>query len=120
MSDPDSYHTIMMDSKDEKMRERQVEEANDLSLTSSDVDNKDEKTAASGLPAAYDETLNDWDAEEERKVRYVTPTCIRRKTSTDNVSQAEGGLQSLPHVVYRIRHVAVGSDEHLFGLYRWS
>ena len=71
VSDSDSYTITIMDSKDEKTRERQVEDANNLSLTSSDVDVKDEKKTESGLPGALDESLNDWDAEEERKVRYV-------------------------------------------------
>ena len=63
-----------MDSKDEKMRAKHLEDGNQLSLTSSNVDSKDEKNIeAQGKPGALDESLNDWDAEEEKKVRYVDP-----------------------------------------------
>lgn len=64
-----------MDSKDEKMRAQHLEDGNRLSLTSSNVESKDEKKVeAEGKPGALDESLNDWDAEEEKKVRYVYPT----------------------------------------------
>lgn len=62
-----------MDSKDEKIRAQHLEDGNQLSLTSSNMDSKDEKTEAEERPGALDESLNDWDAKEEKKVRYVGP-----------------------------------------------
>lgn len=59
-----------MDPKDEKVRAQHLEDGNQLSLTSSNVDSKDEKRIQpEGKPGALDESLNDWDAEEEKKVR---------------------------------------------------
>lgn len=61
-----------MGSKDEKMRSQHLEDGNQLSLTSSNVDSKDEKKIEpEERPGALDESLNDWDAEEEKKVRYA-------------------------------------------------
>lgn len=61
-----------MDSKDEKMRVQHLEDGNQLNLSSSNLDPSDEKKIeAEEKPGALDESLNDWDAEEERKVRYA-------------------------------------------------
>lgn len=59
-----------MDSKDTKeTREIQVENINDT--TSLDVDRFNNEEKNEKAPGALDESLNDWDAEEERKLVQV-------------------------------------------------